>query len=207
MTRASSRQKVTRYTRVDYQSWPEDERWELIDGKAYAMSPSPGMPHQEVLGNLFAALKSALRGSKCKPVLSPMDVHLSDDTILQPDLLIVCNPSLIKQHIEGSPTLVVEILSDSSIAHDRIAKMEIYARYGVKEYWIITPFPGVVEIYKLTKRKFTGWKIFGRTDTLTSPSFPGLKIKLEEIFDIQLDTNKRKLLIIKEPPGRYGRKS
>lgn len=191
----------------DYLTWPHDERWEIINGTPHAMSPSPELPHQQVLGNLYAALREQLKGGKCIPILSPMDVKLSDHDVVQPDLLVICDEKQLGKRIEGPPALVVEILSESSIAHDRVTKMRLYERYRVKEYWIITPLSGVVEVYHLKKGKLISWNNFSGTDQLSSPTFPSLAIALADVFSIRQKTASRKLRIVKEPPARYGRKS
>src|SRR5262245_54809384 len=131
-----------RYTWRDYQLWQDDQRWEIIGGNAFAMSPSPATRHQRISIALSSALFSHFRGKRCQPFEAPMDVKLSDEDIVQPDILVVCDPNQVKTtHIEGAPALVVEILSPSSLAHDRVRKMNLYARFGVPELWIVTPYP------------------------------------------------------------------
>lgn len=196
-----------RVTWDDYRSWTGDDRWEIIGGTPRAMSPSPDLSHQQVLGNLYAALRNHLAGSKCIPILSPIDVKLSKHDVVQPDLAIVCNEKQLGAYIEGAPALVVEILSESSVAYDRVTKMHLYERFKVKEYWIITPQSGVVEVYHLTKGKLKNWKSYRATDKLNSPGFPALELSLADIFDIRYRSAPRQLRIVKEPNARYGRTS
>jgi Uma2 family endonuclease len=107
-----------------------------------------------------------------------MDVKLSEEDVVQPDLLVVCKPEQIKRtHIEGSPSLVVEVLSKSSEKNDRHLKRELYARSRVGEYWIVMPFP--------------------------SSSFPEVTFPLAPIFDFPLEDHEKELLRVKEPPGHY----
>ncbi|MGA1193712.1 MAG: Uma2 family endonuclease [Kiritimatiellia bacterium] len=200
-------EKHARVAWNDYLTWPANERWEIIDGTPHAMSPSPELPHQQVVGNLYAELKRQLKGGKCMPILSPMDVKLSEHDVVQPDLMVICDPKQLKSRIEGAPTLVVEVLSESSIAHDRVTKMRLYERFKVKEYWIITPLPGVIEVYQLKKGKLTSWNNFSVGDELTSPAFPKLAIDLADVFDLRPSSDQRQLRVIKEAPARYGRKS
>ena len=80
------------FTWDDYRGWPYDERWELIDGEAYAMSPSHGYRHQDVSMHLSGAFFNYFKGKKCRPFTAPLDVKLSQAGIVQPDLLVVCDP-------------------------------------------------------------------------------------------------------------------
>ena len=115
----------------DYRSWPDDTRWELIDGQPYAMS-SPSTLHQELSTSLILALTPFFRSRGCKLFHAPMDVKLSEHDVVQPDLLVACDPKQIRAtHIEGPPRLVVEILSPSTLRHDRVRKLNLYARAGV----------------------------------------------------------------------------
>ncbi len=194
------------YTWDDYVTWPEGSRWELIGGQPLAMSPSPVTRHQDILGALHAQMRPFFRGKGCKVYPAPMDVKLSDEDVVQPDLVVVCNPEQIQKHIEGPPSLVVEILSESSLRHDRVVKTELYARFGIAEYWIVTPFPSVVEVYQLQGDRYLLWKAFGREDTLKSPGFPELAILLKEVFDFPLEPHERELLVVREPPPSYARR-
>jgi Uma2 family endonuclease len=99
-----------RFSWTDYQGWPEGERWELIDGRAYNMSPAPTIKHQSVAGQLYAMIVQRLRGKPCRPFIAPTDVKFSEFDVVQPDILVVCDPNKItRTHIEGAPDLVVEI--------------------------------------------------------------------------------------------------
>jgi Uma2 family endonuclease len=190
-----------RYTWADYQAWPDDERWEIIGGEAYLMSPSPTSRHQLILRELCRQLANHFKGKTCHLLVSPMDVVLSDEDIVQPDLLVVCNPSQIKRtHIEGAPTLVAEILSDSSTSRDRLLKLNLYARAGVKEYWIVTPWPSLVEVLLLEGTRYVVHKVFGKDDTLTSPTFPDMSVTLKDVFDFPLEPGEEPP-VAKEPPA------
>jgi Uma2 family endonuclease len=112
------------YTYADYLLWKG--QWELIDGIPYAMSPMPRPEHQRIAGNLHAELRSALKESKCDcTVYQPIDYKIEEDTVLNPDLLIVCKP-ITKQFLDFAPEVVVEILSPSTALKDRHTKYEIY---------------------------------------------------------------------------------
>lgn len=171
-----------RYTWSDYCHWPDCERWELIAGQAFAMSPSPTTRHQRIVGKLFRAIAAALAGNPCEPFVSPLDVKLSETDIVQPDILVVCDPDQIKPtHVEGPPALVIEVISDASVIHDRLRKLQLYARSGIAEYWIVTPTPGIVEVLLLDGESFRVAGTYGQADTVQSPSLPTLAIPLAGI--------------------------
>ena len=192
-----------RYTWNDYRTWPEGERWELIGGSAYAMAPSPVSEHQDISSELHSRMHPFFKGKKCKLFAAPMDVHLSEEDIVQPDLMVVCDPSQIRRNIEGPPALVVEIVSPGSARHDRVVKTELYARFGIKEYWIVTPFPCMVEILWLQGERYVFWKGFSHEDVLTSPGFPDLRIELAEVFELALQQHAGELTLAKEGPAHY----
>ena len=126
----------------DLVQFDETERYEIYDGRLIAMSPSPDFYHQELAARLFLALADFVRPRQLgRVVFAPMDVVMADDNTAQPDLLFIANENagIIQKWVFGAPDLVVEILSPSSIRRDRHDKLEQYARFGVKEYWIVDP--------------------------------------------------------------------
>jgi len=192
------------FTWQDYQSWADEERWELIEGTAYNMSPAPSIRHQRVLGRLHAELLRHFSGTECEPFIAPTDVRLSEADVVQPDLLVVCEKEKIKPtHIEGAPTLVVEIQSPSTAVKDRSVKMDLYARSGVSEVWIVTPYPSLVEVYSLMALGYRLVKAYAKRETLRSVAFEQLAIPLEAVFDFPLEPEEE-LRVVKEPPSRYG---
>lgn len=140
------------YTYEDYCLW--EGSWELIEGIPYAMSPAPIPQHQRVNGNLFSVFKEALnkRCNKCKVYL-PIDWKIAEDTTVQPDLLIVCNP-IEKKYLDFTPALIVEILSPSTAINDRGLKFEIYQAQKVKYYLIVDPLFKKIEVYELSNNKY-----------------------------------------------------
>lgn len=169
-------------TWTDYQGWDDDTRWEIIDGHPYAMT-APRVSHQMVCGELHALLHAHFKGRRCKLFLSPIDVRLSEHDVVQPDLIVVCDRSQITDtHIEGPPSLVVEILSPSTERHDRVRKLRLYARAGVKEYWLLQPNPALAEVLSLEGGSFRIAGVYTETDILTSPLFPELFLSLSEVF-------------------------
>ena len=152
------RRDIEHHTYADYCSWPDDARYELIDGVAYAMGPAPVRRHQGILGELFRQVANVLEGSPCRPYIAPFDVRLPKageddnevDTVVQPDLVVVCDRSkLDDKGCRGAPDWVVEVLSPSTAGHDQILKRALYQRVGVREYWLVHPVDRIVTIYTL----------------------------------------------------------
>ena len=196
------------YTWDDYRTWPDDERWEIIDGEAIVMSPSPTYRHQRLLAQLVRKLGDFFDGRPCEVLPAPMDVKLSDTDIVEPDILVVCDPEMIKStHIDGPPTLVVEILSPSSAVHDRLRKLHLYARAGIPEYWIATPFPSLIEVLVLRDKAYEIAGVYGRDDVLESVRFPGLRIDLSDVFSFPLTPEEEAVYEVREPPPRYRKDS
>jgi len=144
---------LPRYTYEDYCHW--EGKWEIIDGIPYAMSPAPSHKHQNVTGNIFAEFRESLRTIACKncKVYQPIDYIVDENTILQPDLLIVCKP-IQNKVLDFAPDLVVEILSPATALKDRHTKFEIYESQGIGYYLIVDIQSNRVEIYKLTDKKY-----------------------------------------------------
>jgi Uma2 family endonuclease len=149
------RKSATTFTYADYRRWPDDERWELIDGVAYAMA-APSLTHQTVVGELFVQISLFLRGKPCRPFVAPFDVRLprgneADDdilTVVQPDITVVCDPSKLEESgCRGAPDWVIEVLSPSTAAKDQIQKLAAYERAGVPEVWLVHPTDHVVSVY------------------------------------------------------------
>lgn len=145
-------------------------------------------------------------GKKCEPFAAPTDVKLSDEDVVQPDLLVVCEPDKIKTtHIEGPPTLIVEILSPSTALFDRARKMRTYAKFAVKEVWLVTPYPGLAEVFVLDGESYRLCGAYTKEDTLTSPTFPELEIDLRKVFDFPIEPDER-IEMVKEGRPPYGKK-
>ena len=195
-----------KFTWADYQKWPDDERWEIIGGEAYAMSPAPLTRHQSIQASLLALMFLRFRKSSCQVFGAPTDVKLSEEDIVQPDVLVVCDEKqIMRTHIEGPPKLVVEIISESSTINDRLRKSRLYAGAGVQEYWIVTPFPSMIEVFTLDGESYRLLHVFKKEDTLVSPAFPKLKIRLKDVFTFSPEPGERQL-VIREPRPRFGKK-
>ena len=134
------------YTYDDWIHWKG--QWELIDGIPYAMSPMPVPKHQRIAGNLFAEFRIQLKGCKHCNAYQPIDYKISDEIILQPDMLIVCG-KIDKKFLDFPPALVVEILSPSTALKDRHSKFQIYQQQQIKYYIIVSPDNEDVEVYEI----------------------------------------------------------
>jgi len=132
-----------KFTYKDYCSWPDDERWELIDGVAYDMSPAPTSRHQRISMIISTNISNWLKGKECEIFSAPFDVLLPAfplknegeiDTIVQPDISVICDPSkIVERGCLGTPDLIVEILSPSTSKKDLNEKFQLYEKHGVKE--------------------------------------------------------------------------
>ena len=135
------------YTYEDYCQW--EGRWEVIEGIPYAMSPMPSPKHQNIAGNIHAEFRDALKRNNCDcKVYQPIDIKTADNTIVNPDVIIVCKP-IEKQYLDFPPAIVVEILSPSTHLKDKNTKYDLYQDFGIRYYLIIDPDKETIEIYKL----------------------------------------------------------
>jgi Uma2 family endonuclease len=147
-----------RFTYRHYRTWPDSERWELIEGRAWAISPAPTRKHQKIAGRLFSKLHVFLEGHPCEVYQAPFDVLLPAmyemddevDTVVQPDMAVFCDPAKLRDAgARGAPDLVVEILSPGTAKKDLNEKFRLYEKRGVREYWIIDPEAWSVCVYRL----------------------------------------------------------
>ena len=177
---------LQRFTWTDYQTWPDEERWELIGGEAWSMAPAPTTGHQDIALNIAFALKKGLIGKVCKPFVSPIDVRLSDEDVVQPDVLVVCQPEKIKpSHIEGAPELVIEVLSPSTATRDLRDKKALYERHGVGEYIIVDPLEHyAIRFLRGSDALYDKGTVFGADEMLTVSSLDNLGIPLWEVFGL-----------------------
>lgn len=145
----------------DNLAYQEARREELIGGNVVAMSPRPSFNHNRVASNIFRIFDNHLYGKKCTPIADGMDLYLDDDNQFVPDFMIVCDPDKIKPNgVHGAPDLVVEVLSPGTMRNDKTIKKEIYARCGVREYWLVSPNEKSVEVYRLDGDEFLFYDIY-----------------------------------------------
>ncbi|MBT3272867.1 MAG: Uma2 family endonuclease [Spirochaetales bacterium] len=147
------------FTYGEYCSWPEDERWEIINGIAYSMSPAPTTNHQAAAIHLASELFQYLKQKECQVFSAPFDVILPEDinnheaeakTVVQPDITVICDKTkLTKAGCKGTPDLIMEVLSPSTAKKDLNEKFTLYEKHGVKEYWIVDSAAEYIRIFVL----------------------------------------------------------
>ncbi|MEF8769989.1 Uma2 family endonuclease [Candidatus Accumulibacter contiguus] len=181
-----------RFTYADYRQWPDDERWELIDGVAYAMAPAPTISHQILTGQLFRQIDQALDGTPCRTLIAPVDVLLpaaneADEqvtTVVQPDILVVCDPAKVTEnHIRGAPDWIIEVLSPATARHDHLTKRALYERAGVREYWLVHPVDRVITLYTLKDGLYGGPEIVEMAGERSPAIFPEIVIRWQAVLD------------------------
>ena len=178
---------IQRYTYADYYAWDDNERWELIDGVPYSMSPAPLTAHQRISSNLHYQLYDFLKGKPCQLFTAPFDVRLNalgddDDDVFQPDLVIICDRTKIDDKgCNGAPDMVIEILSPSTAMRDKVLKFNKYQRAGVREYWIVDPNSKTVQVFILDNGRYIA-KSYGETDTISVCALEGCEISLPDVF-------------------------
>jgi Uma2 family endonuclease len=185
-----------RYNYGDYLTWPNEERWELIDGVAYNMSPAPSRIHQGISVEVLRQIANYLIDKDCKVYDAPFDVRLPKgnekkdeeiDTVVQPDILVVCDKSkLDDKGCKGAPDLIIEIASPLTASMDYIKKLGLYERNQVREYWIIQPVDKIVMIYKsMDNGRYGKPDIYSEEDEVKVGIFGGdLVIDMKIVFKI-----------------------
>jgi Uma2 family endonuclease len=181
-----------KFSYADYLSWPDDERWEIINGVAYDMSPAPAREHQRMSAIIFAKIYNFLSGKECEVYFAPFDVRLAETkdetdeelkTVVQPDIVVICDQNkLDKRGCLGAPDITVEILSPSTSYKDQTEKLLLYEKHGVKEYWIVNPDAKYVMVYCLEGVKYGKPEYLTENDILESRALEGLKIDLSEVW-------------------------
>ncbi len=176
---------VVKFTCEDYLNTPEDKRYELLDGELI-MTPAPGELHQSISILLGSKLFQFVDENSLGRVYNaPFDVVLSDTDVVQPDLLFVSNARghiITPENIQGAPDLVIEILSPSTATRDRTFKRTLYARHGVKEYWMVDTTAKDITVLLLGDRGFEVVDTCGEGEALTSPTLQGFRLNLDDIF-------------------------
>ena len=168
------------YTYEDYCQW--EGRWELIEGMPYAMSPAPVPAHQSASVLLSFEFVKALKSCKNCKLFQPLDWKLKEDTIVQPDLLIVCD-KIEKKFLDFPPVLVVEILSPATASKDRGEKMELYHSQKVKYYLIVDPQFKKLEIYEFSQAQYEPVSVNPETYQFTLHDNCTIDVDLLDIWD------------------------
>jgi len=184
------------YTYADYLTFSDEERLEIIDGVVYDMSPAPVRKHQEIVTNLLRITANYLVNKSCKIYSAPFDVVFRDKNqkdyeiknVVQPDLSIICDKDKLNDKgCFGAPDWIIEILSPSTSSKDFHEKYDLYEKFGVKEYWIVSCSDQTILVYTLNKKnKFENTARYTKEDKAKT-IFEDLIINLEEVFE---DDNK-----------------
>jgi Uma2 family endonuclease len=187
------------YTYADYLEWDESFRGEIIHGVLYMMSP-PLTIHQRILSKLFYRIANFLEGKTCEVFVAPFGVRLfprddlGDDTVVEPDIVVICDPAKIDERgCKGVPDLVIEILSPSTSRHDRFTKFDLYREAKVREFWVVDPENRGLHTFILNERGEYFASVYGinepdakpheiMSETVPVAVLPGLKIDLKTVF-------------------------
>ncbi|MCL2834169.1 MAG: Uma2 family endonuclease [Treponema sp.] len=189
MSEAYAYNDESKFTYADYKSWElkPGERFELIYGVPYAMA-APGFTHQRIVTLLAVEFFNFLKNKTCQVIISPFDVRLfydedeSDDTVVQPDLTVICDQKKIGEDgCRGAPELAVEILSPSNSAFEMGLKLNLYKEAGVKEYWVVDPKNKLVSVYILKNNEYV-LQTYKNSDLIKSDILTGLDLSAAVIF-------------------------
>jgi Uma2 family endonuclease len=188
--------KVSKFTYADYVTWDDDERWEIIHGEAFNMTPAPATVHQIAAGEIFGQIWSQLRGKQCKVFSAPFDVRLplgdqkeeEVENVVQPDISVICDPGkLDKKGCLGTPDLVIEIVSLSTSRRDKMEKFFLYEQVGVNEYWLVYPDDKLVEVFSLgTDGRYGRPDIYSEKNTIKLKVLPDLTVNLNPVFGVEV---------------------
>ena len=183
--------------RVSYEEYlalvdSSEQRYELIDGEVYLMA-SPTFNHQIVVNEIAVLFHAYFKGKRCRSLTAPLDVRLfgfatkfeEDPNVVQPDVIVICDEDKVNEDnkYEGVPSLIVEVLSPSTKGKDIVAKLNLYMKSGVSEYWVIDLESKSVIQYTFSKdRDIQGLNTFKEGDTIQSTVFEGLAVPLGDVF-------------------------
>ena len=180
-----------KYSFSDYLSWDESDRVELLDGELIMMAP-PARIHQEISVELTRQLANFLEGKRCRVYHAPFAVRLFEQdgdtpedvkTVVEPDISVVCDPvKLDGKGCKGAPDMVMEILSPSTQRHDRLVKLDLYQRAGVREYWIVDPDNRIVQSFVLEDGRYSVKEFGAAGDKIKVNVLEDCVIDLSEVF-------------------------
>jgi Uma2 family endonuclease len=177
-------------TVADLDACPDDNnRYELIEGELF-VSRAPGIPHQRVLNNLQLALGIYLKDNPIGLLVPGAGAIFSDYDAVIPDLVFVLderwNQVVTGEKFSGAPDLVIEVISAGAEnrRRDLLVKQQLYAKYGVAEYWIVDPQNRLIEIYRLRDGRLESAATLGDGDEITTPLLPGLRISVNSVFTL-----------------------
>lgn len=174
---------------ADYLTLPDEPRGEVLEG-VFAVTPAPTSRHQRAVGKLYVAIENwlAAHPEAGQAFVAPLDVILRAErpaVVLQPDVIFVsaAREAIVQDWIRGAPDLVVEVVSPSSAGRDAISKRELYAKFGVREFWLVWPAERRVDVLALEDGgAFEPVRALEAADLLDSPLMPGLSIPLADLW-------------------------
>lgn len=190
--RESSPEYAASHVKVSYEEFlriteESEHRYELIDGDVYFLA-SPFYPHQKAVKEIFGEFINWFRDKKCEPLAAPFDVTLRKSEknicVVQPDILVICDREKIdkKGKYSGVPSLVVEVLSESTSSKDNIAKLQLYRDTGVQEYWLVNTESSEIYIYVFKDKNIYHLYSFNENKRAESSIFKGLGVDLQRVF-------------------------
>ena len=176
----------TQLTAAQFAQLPETNTPNQLINGVLIVTPAPTNTHQTLVFNL-AQLVSELAAGSSHAKISPLDVHLDEHNVLQPDIFWVSGPDSLCQLGDddkwyGAPDLVVEVLSPATARYDKVEKFRLYAKHGVREYWIIDPIAQYIEVWILEEGSYQRQGVYGPQDSFTSPMLGGKTVDLKPIF-------------------------
>ena len=189
-----TQRKKQEYTYHDYINWPEEEHWELIEGRAYptygpTALAAPNLRHQGFVTEISRSIGNYLVGKQCAVYVSPIDVVFEETentkTVVQPDVVVICDPKKMENgnRVIGAPDIAVEVLSPSTTPKDWNIKMRLYERQGVKEYWIVSPNDRTIYQNVLKEGQY---ETITRSDgQLTTEILEGFSLDIEALFVVE----------------------
>lgn len=187
----SNPDEKTKHTYQDWLTW--DGAWELINGRAYNMTPAPNSMHQFVVGELHFALRTYFQNQSCYVFVAPFDVFFSEseqydtpDHVAQPDLSVVCSKDQISRNgCHGAPTMIIEVLSPSTALKDFNEKFNLYQKYGVQEYWIVDPGNRTVHVYALQDGVYQVREVYTEQEIVQSIVLKDFRVSKSKLFSLE----------------------
>lgn len=163
-----------------------ENRYEYIDGEVYLLS-SPSYDHQSIIMEIANVMYNYFKAKKCRPLTAPFDVTLTMDenkNVVQPDIVVICDTENVneKGRYTGIPTLVVEVLSESTQKNDMLKKLNLYLHTGIEEYWIVNPMRKEVYYYRFAEQDIKDYRVYKDVETIQSIVFDGMEIPLKNMF-------------------------
>ena len=172
------------YTYKDFVALNDGNQYELHNGKLFMMS-GPLQKHSDISGEVFRQIANYLIDKPCNVNHAPFDVRLFEDTVYQPDVLVVCDQSKLDgKCCNGAPDFILEVLSDSTRVNDIVTKFNDYLKAGVREYWIIDPVSNILTAFRLIDKIYSA-NVYSENDIAPIQVLDGLEIDLVLVFKLQ----------------------